>query len=174
MLEYGRYGKGTTILGELQEGWGDKEKGECAGLRVSRDMSDLHEACRLGDLSLVQRFLLDPTASINSPDSKQGWTPLYRAVICAHLPVVSLLLRMGADPNIQHALGETALHHAAESGYVDIARTLLGAGADPNIQQSDGDTALHKAVLRGDFLLASLLLETRANPNLSNHTVEAR
>lgn len=161
-------------MGELQEGWGDKEKGECAGLRVSRDMSDLHEACRLGDLSLVQRFLLDPTASINSPDSKQGWTPLYRAVICAHLPVVSLLLRMGADPNIQHALGETALHHAAESGYVDIARTLLGAGADPNIQQSDGDTALHKAVLRGDFLLASLLLETRANPNLSNHTVEAR
>lgn len=80
---------------------------------------------------------------------------------------------MGADPNIQHALGETALHHAAESGYVDIARTLLGAGADPNIQQSEGDTALHKAVLRGDFLLTSLLLEARANPNLSNHTVVA-
>lgn len=134
-------------------------------------MSDLHEACHKGDLTAVQRSVLDQPACINQPDNKQGWTPIYRAVICAHLPVVSLLLRLGADPDIQNALGETPLHHAADNGYVDIARTLLGAGADPNTQQSDGDTALHKAIVRGDFLLSSLLLEARANPNVSNYTV---
>ena len=139
-------------------------------------MSDLHAACRSGDLSLISSLLSSNPSALDFRDPQLGWTPLYRAVICRQSEAVSLLLSSGADPNGRYALGETALHQAADSGDEGIARELVRAGANVNLQQkgtinSDGDTPLHKAVGRLDIPVVTLLLESAANPNLSNFTV---
>ena len=60
------------------------------------------------------------------------------AVQEAHKEVVSLLLKAGAEVNIQEETGKTALMMAVKKGYFDIASELLRAGADPNIQDCDG------------------------------------
>lgn len=138
-------------------------------------MSDLHTACRLGDLALITALLAKRPEAVNERDEGTGWAPLYRSVICQQAATVRLLLRLGADPDATYKLGETALHHAAEQGYLDIAKELLKAGANPNIQQkgthyAEGDTPLHKAASGGYADLVRLLLDAKANPNLSNQT----
>lgn len=54
--------------------------------------------------------------------------------------VVSLLLKDGADPNIQNDKGETALHLVCQHPMRDppIARLLLTHGANRNIHTTDG------------------------------------
>ena len=98
-------------------------------------MSDLHAACRQGDLALISALLAQRPESVNERDSNLGWAPLYRSVICKHEAAVKLLLKQGANPDLTYALGETALHYAADNGYLEIGKELIKAGANPNVQQ---------------------------------------
>ena len=52
-----------------------------------------------------------------------------------------MLLKAGADPNIQNEWGTTALMMASRYGYKECVFELLKAGANPNIQDKYGDTA---------------------------------
>jgi ankyrin len=86
---------------------------------------DIQKACRLGNVELLRTILeKDPTV-INELDSKLGWAPIYRAVICGHLNVTELLLKQGADPNARNKLGESPLHQAADNGQHALATVLL-------------------------------------------------
>lgn len=138
--------------------------------------TDLHLACKSGDLAnLVQAYESDPS-KINLKDSKVlniqlGWTPLYRSVISGCLQAAKYLLSKGADPNIVNYLGESPLHQAADTGNLEIAELLLEYSADPNIQQNEGDTPLHNSAFRGDNEMLKLLLEYHADPNIQNKVV---
>ena len=138
-------------------------------------MEDIHQACRQGDLPALQQALQVSHSSLNSLDPRQGWSPLYRCIVCGHEPATAFLLSQGANPNLQNHIGEGPLHQAAETGSVRVVRWLLEAGADPNLKQNgesylDGETALHKAVARGDMGVVKTLLEFGANPNVQNAT----
>jgi len=137
-------------------------------MEFQNEVDKIQLACRLGDIKLLKAALSSSPSSVNETDSKLGWTPVYRAVICGHLDTVRFLLEEGADPNIPNKLGETALHQAADNNQVRIAQLLLSHNADPNLQQSDGDTPLHHAAYKGNYQMASLLLNYNADPNILN------
>jgi Ankyrin repeats (3 copies)/Ankyrin repeat len=78
-----------------------------------------------------------------------GYTPLHYAANWRgnkpKLHLVEVLIKSGANVNIQSKYGHTALHNFAISGDLDCVNELLAAGASPNIYNSSGHTALHNA-----------------------------
>ena len=69
-----------------------------------------------------------------------------------------MLLKAGADPNIQAQDGWTATHIAAVNGYVDIVGILIAYGADVTIKTHSGRTPLHLAARKGRESVVLLLL----------------
>ncbi|CAG9322107.1 unnamed protein product [Blepharisma stoltei] len=132
------------------------------------NLDEIQKACRLGDVELLKKSLIQSPELINELDPKLGWAPLYRTVICGHFEASEFLLNKGANPNIQNRLGEAPLHQAADSNQLKIAQFLLKFKADPNIQQNDGDTPLHHCCVKGHLKMAQLLLKHKANPNIQN------
>ncbi len=52
-----------------------------------------------------------------------------------HLPIVELLLKAGADINIQSKNGNTALIIASQYGHLAIVEALMNAGAYINFEK---------------------------------------
>lgn len=134
------------------------------------------------DLSKVTRHLiLSKESNINSVD-KDGNTPLHRAAYTFSFNSMSVLLTMGADPNVLNKEGRNSLIQFiafcnAREDYLDdiyddmpgyIQRLLLKK-ADPNQVDLMGRSALHYAAkwnLGYDALIISTLLKGGADPNL--------
>lgn len=127
-------------------------------------IEEIHKACRIGDTQMLSQLISKHPEYLNQNDSKLGWCPLYRSVVCNQLSSVEYLLKQGADANTQNRLGESPLHQASYNNYKDIAFILLEHGASPNISQNDGDTPLHHACLRGHYEMVELLLKYHADP----------
>ncbi|CAG9311283.1 unnamed protein product [Blepharisma stoltei] len=138
-------------------------------MESSSYIEDINRGCRLGDVSVLQDIFQKFPQYLNQKDTKLGWAPLYRTVICGHEAASKLLLDLGADPNVKTNIGETALHQASANGQYKIAKMLLTYKADPNSQQNDGDTPLHLAAFKGDILMVKLLLKFNGDPNVSNY-----
>ena len=77
----------------------------------------------------------------------------------------SLLIEMGADPNVAVKSGGTPLQRAVQLNPI-IVKPLLEGGGDPNLAHRPGDLPLFQAVSIGSMELVDLLLEYGANPNL--------
>ena len=120
----------------------------------SEELPPLHEAVRLGHVSVVSE-LLAAGADANEK-SGRGSTPLHWAV---DAPVVSLLLAAGAGVNATTAAGRTPLHRVANASVVSL---LLAAGAEVNVKDNGGWTPLHRAV---DAPVVSVLLAAGADVN---------
>lgn len=74
-------------------------------------------------------------------ENEFGNTPLMEALILNHLPMVQLLLELGANPNWQSSRGKnTALHVAADYGLKDAVPVLLRFGANPEIPNEHSET----------------------------------
>lgn len=100
-------------------------------------------------------------ADVNERDG--DLTPLHHAVQ-SHVPsAVAVLLRLGADVNVESREGATPLHHAAELWNPQIAELLLRHGANPSATDEFGETPLHYAATGGNLETAELLLEYGAD-----------
>ena len=86
-----------------------------------------------------------------------------------HKDIAELLLKAGADPNIQNGYGNTTLILAGQRNHKDIVELLLKAGAEPNIPDNKGNTALILAVEEGNKDIVELLLKAEADPNIQNN-----
>jgi truncated hemoglobin YjbI len=97
-----------------------------------------------------------------------GWTLLHFAAGAGCVEVVELLLRLGADPNVEDRGGHTPLYSAANecgSGQGPlVVEALVRAGADVNACGGvTRGTALHAAARRGHAAIARALLERGAD-----------
>ena len=106
---------------------------------------------------------LEKGENINQVD-RYGWTPLIWATYYNHFEAIGLLLKKGADPNIQtgHAYGSvqkgsTALIVATYYGWSPTVRLLLQHGADKNIATVTGQTPLMLAERYNFTEIAGLL-----------------
>eukprot|EP00964_Phaeocystis_antarctica_P108307 scaffold72917_cov67-Phaeocystis_antarctica.AAC.2 len=67
-----------------------------------------------------------------------------------------VLLRAGANPDLQDSNGGTALMQAAYHGQEACVKALLRAGANTELLDQAGDTALH-AEIKGHTAIAELI-----------------
>ncbi|XP_063927236.1 ankyrin-1-like [Zophobas morio] len=94
------------------------------------------------------------------------WTPLHCASWHDHFEVVQVLVKHGANLDLQNARGFTALNAAAWKGYENIAKYLLHQGANPNLSSTEGYTPLMSACLKSGYEVVLLLLEKGADVNM--------
>lgn len=132
--------------------------------RDRKGMTALHIAVELGDESAVQALLTVPKSEfINADCSFGGMSALHLAIRDDQMPILTLLLREGADLEMRCAKGMDALHLAVEYGREIMVESLLGAGAHPESRNVLGSTALHMAVKIGNEDIISALLRNGAD-----------
>ena len=100
----------------------------------------------------------------------EGVTPLH-LLVRRHNPhpgIVTMLLKAGADPNIQDEDGHTPVHMAAQFNRDSaVIATLLDAGVDWSLTGNGGYTPLHMAAhYNEDLGVITRLLEDVADPDL--------
>ncbi|KAM4521567.1 NF-kappa-B inhibitor epsilon [Odontesthes bonariensis] len=103
-------------------------------------------------------------------------TQNWRGLACLHLAalnrqhqILKLLMKKGADPNIQEGTsGKTALHLAVELHDITLVKLLLSNGANVDAIMFNGCTPLHLAVGRQDADIANLLCQFGADKMLRN------
>ena len=87
-----------------------------------------------------------------------GRTALMYASSGLYAETVALLLKQGADVNVQGTLeGFTALMTAAAEGRLEVVRLLLVHGAAQHVKDKDGDTAKSFAQQKGHRAVVMLL-----------------
>lgn len=132
--------------------------------------------------SIINR--MNKEIDFNERDDK-GKTPLSLAACSGRLLVCGLLIKKGADVNIEDNEGSTPLHNASEardrfvSDEVDdngeffkVVALLIQKGAKINSLNSKGLTPLHQAAFTGDYKIIELLLTNGADPNIKNKNGE--
>lgn len=108
------------------------------------DETALYLAVRSGRLEYVNMVLEVPRkhgkTDLNAPEVVYGWTPLILACVKGSMPVMEILLRAGADPNVHDLFGWTAKDHAAFRGHLPMAKVLmaLDVGSSKAISPCNG------------------------------------
>ena len=77
--------------------------------------------------------------------------------------VADLLLKRGAQVDLQDSNGTTALLEAAQRGHVQVMDLLLKRGAEVGLANNDGKNALEAAVLHGKTEARLRLMSARAD-----------
>jgi len=88
---------------------------------------------------------------------------LIEAASRGHEPVIDVLLKGGANPDIRDDEGRTALFWSASQGYLRNVQRLLTGHADPNITDKHGTTPLMLAAKSGYLKMAEALLDHGAD-----------
>ena len=149
-----------------------------------KNMNQLHDACKKGDLEEVTSLLSNEECEVNAHNI-DGESPLHIVCRYGHLEIVKvLLMAQQCDFNIQNVHGDTPLHIACNSkSLLDIVRLLLqrrcstyvtnrkGETAQDIILNEDGDRLLHIACQWGDVdIVGYLITGERFNPSVQNKT----
>jgi uncharacterized protein len=120
-----------------------------------------------GDVAAMNR-LLDSGLDPNARDAA-GYTPLIFAVRAGNAPLIRLLTKRGADPNLPDAAVNswTPLLHAVHKEQPESVTALLDAGANANGTDASGTTPLMMAAGYGYTEIVKILLAHGANPRLA-------
>ena len=151
----------------------------------------------LGNVSSLDlaRALVQHGADINARQTKEpsadmegrndlnryGATPLFLAARSVDVPLMEVLLELGADPFIANVDGDTPVMVAAGVGVysqgespglpeesADAVRILLDLGAPVNDVDKNGETAMHGPAWRGSNEAVMLLLNAGAKLDVRN------
>jgi len=98
-------------------------------------------------------------ADCNKRTKKFGATPIIVAVHRGLDDILGMLIRQGADINVQTTDGTTPLIEAVEVGNVNGVVALLRAGCDHNLARHNGTTAAQLAVQLSDFDILKALAD---------------
>jgi ankyrin repeat protein len=120
----------------------------CQGCEQPTSYPTLHDAAAAGDRGEVQRFIRRGV-DIDALDN-HGESALHHAVKYDQPEVVALLIREGADIDVQTRRGkDTPLHYAVMWENWRVTEFLLSNGAQENIKNAEGETPRAYAVQQG-------------------------
>lgn len=117
----------------------------------------LHLAAHFGSVDVLRTLLATGASHQAVSRNSNGNQPLQAAAAGRQVEAVTLLLRVGADPDARSEGGFTALHSAAASGDVELTRTLLEAGATVDVRADGGKTPLELAIEANHTAIVDLL-----------------
>lgn len=133
-------------------------------------MYDENDPCNFySDLNTVQGWLEARDFDINLKIGSHQCTVLHRAVSIDHLPIVELLLELGADVSSKESKNQTPLHYAFgyDCAYVkvsnEICKLLLQHKADSNDKDVDGNTPFLMALKNRCLNTIKMLLDYGAD-----------
>ncbi|XP_071393332.1 NF-kappa-B inhibitor epsilon [Centroberyx affinis] len=149
------------------------EKGVSLELQDQDGNTALHVACQHGQTDCVTQMTREVSPSKLAPvletQNWRGLTCLHMATLSRHHHLMKLLMKKGADLNIQEGTsGKTALHLAVELHDMQAVTLLLNNGANVDGAMFNGCTPLHLAVGRQDAATANLLCQSGADKMLRN------
>ncbi|XP_052634621.1 ankyrin repeat domain-containing protein 55 isoform X4 [Harpia harpyja] len=142
----------------------DQPKGDAA---EEIDLTVVYQAAANGDVNTLTAVIREDPSILECCDS-EGCTPLMHAVSGRQVDTVKLLLKMGANINIQDACGRTSLSLATYLGWLEGCVSLLRNGAKQNIPDKNGRLPLHAATAEPDVRLLNVLLQ-QSNLSEINH-----
>lgn len=120
----------------------------------------LHEAAIAGNDDAVS-WLAGMKLDLEAGEC-DGWTPLHWAAYYGKTKSLEILLRNGANVNVQSNRFTTPLHWAAERGHQGTAFLAIQMGASLDPKDSDGWTPLHRAAQYGRLEMVQLLVDNGA------------
>uniref|UniRef100_A0A3Q3KJ45 Uncharacterized protein n=1 Tax=Monopterus albus TaxID=43700 RepID=A0A3Q3KJ45_MONAL len=149
------------------------EKGVSLELQDQEGNTALHVACQHGQTECTTKMTTEVAPSKLVPvletQNWRGLACLHLAALNGHHQIMKLLMKKGADLNIQEGTsGKTALHFAVELHDITSVKLLLSRGANVDAAMFNGCTPLHLAVGRQDATIANLLCQAGADMMLRN------
>jgi len=134
---------------------------------VSGDVvEELVKASANGDQGKLEELVTRSDCNVNGVFA--GHTALQAASQNGHLEVLRLLLRSGADLELEDKDGDRAVHHAAFGDEPGVMEVIAAAGADLNARNKRRQTALHIAVNKGHVGVVKTLLGLACHPSLQD------
>lgn len=131
---------------------------------------ELIEAVRKSDAPTAVQLLATGGGRLaDRKDPDTGDAPLHIVAKREDLTWLALLLRYGADANVEDKDGNTPLIFCAISDFTDGVRVLMASGAKIDAQNRAGETALIKAVRARNATMVRLLLSLGADPKLQDN-----
>ncbi|XP_008123288.2 NF-kappa-B inhibitor epsilon [Anolis carolinensis] len=155
-------------------------KGVNTALQDRSGNTPLHLACEQQSLECTQMLLIQEPTTDNNRVARnslqdlqlqnwQGLTCLHISTLKGNLQLMTLLVKNGADINVQDGTsGKTPLHLAVENHDEIAVKHLLQMGAQVDAQMYNGCTPLHLAVGRKDTTIAAVLCHSGADTLLRN------
>ncbi|KAL4220357.1 Ankyrin repeat and SOCS box protein 10 [Mactra antiquata] len=147
------------------------EKGADMGIRDTWYQTPLMYCMRTQWVE-VGELLLEHNSRIVDTGDKYGKCALHIAVEVGSIECIEVLLRHGADVDVQNNDGVTPLsticgdRTVASDVLVKIVKLLIDAGADPNIKDfRECRSALQRAMLTANVEVVEYLLSVGAIPN---------
>ena len=146
------------------------KQGANVDLQDNYGKTALHYA--LGSLNFLFEILcclIQKGADVKT-GSNNKLTPLMIAAEKGHINALTLLIKFGADVDLQDKNGKTALHHAVYGSDVscEILSCLIGSGADVNAGTNNGVTPLIIAAENGHINAVTSLVKCGANVDLQD------
>ncbi len=103
---------------------------------------ELKQAVKQGDQKTIRKILAKYPELVNAKEDQ----PLIAIAAGADsVDVSKLLIKLGANPNVQDSAGRTALHTAASRHNLPLVELLVKDGANADIADNNGNTPLHEA-----------------------------
>ncbi|MFC1492769.1 ankyrin repeat domain-containing protein [candidate division KSB1 bacterium] len=133
---------------------------------ITRSMTPLHLACNAGRPDAVKMLL---EKGSDADVLGRFIAPLEWALRCGSPQAeecAEILIKNGADVNLQDFLGGTPLAEAVKNGYTKTVKLLIEKGADPGMIDRDYyRTLLHYAAIKGYADVAQELIDNDIDIN---------
>ncbi|GMI18801.1 hypothetical protein TrLO_g11878 [Triparma laevis f. longispina] len=123
------------------------------------------ETCRRGSMAEIE-LRLKRGADVNAYEAATGQSGLHLAASNAHLEVMGLLLKAGADLEARDSNMDTPLLLAARTGHISATEFLLQRRANVNARDSMGRNALIHAVKSKNLDLVTTMMVYNSDMNM--------
>ena len=124
----------------------------------------IHDFVAHNDLERVSQLLKEHATSVDQAN-RYDERPLH----LAQTPeMIELLIRRGADVNIENHFGDSPLLQAVYRGDHGLVELLIERGANIDHKNRFGDTPLREAARRDLIVMVQILVDRGANLNMQN------